>query len=91
MKPYKLKHIPTGLYYQPNTGLSKKGKVYQGKSNALSYFSGHTVTISIDVTKKQFQPFKDYFDRLKSEFSDVLLHRTNTYLIPKQHFIKEEL
>ena len=91
MKPYRLKHHPTGLYYQPNSGLSKKGKIYQTESNALKYFTGHTVTISIDVNKKQFALYKDYFHRLKSEFSDVLQHRINTYLIPKQHFIKEEL
>ena len=91
MKPYKLRHIQTGLYYKPNTGLSKSGKVYQGKSNALTYFMGDTVTVSIDVNKKQFAPFKDYFQDLQSEFSKVLQHRTNTYLIPKHHFKIENL
>lgn len=31
MKPYKVKHIPTGLYYQPSKGgnnLSPRGKIY---------------------------------------------------------------
>ena len=40
MKPYKLKHLPTGLYYQPYTyrgsNLSKKGKIYQGNTHGLS-------------------------------------------------------
>jgi hypothetical protein len=40
MKPYKLKHLPTGLYYQPHkhrgSHLSKKGKIYQTKINGLS-------------------------------------------------------
>ena len=40
MKPYKLKHIPTGLYYQPRKSsgnqLSKKGKIYQGATHGLS-------------------------------------------------------
>lgn len=40
MKPYKLKHIPTGLYYQPNkhkgSNFSKRGKIYQTKNNILS-------------------------------------------------------
>lgn len=39
IKPYKLKHILTGLYYQPHkhrgSHLSKNGKIYQTKSNAL--------------------------------------------------------
>lgn len=38
--PYRLKHLPTGLYYQPNkyrgSNLSKKGKIYQNKINAFS-------------------------------------------------------
>jgi hypothetical protein len=45
MKPYKLKHIPTGLYFQPikqrGSHFSKRGKIYQTKSNILNlgYFS----------------------------------------------------
>jgi hypothetical protein len=39
MKPYKLKHIPTGLYYQPHkhrgSHLSKKGKIYQTNTNGV--------------------------------------------------------
>lgn len=40
MKPYKLKHVPTGLYYQPykhkGSHLSKRGKIYQTQLNILS-------------------------------------------------------
>lgn len=37
-KFYKIKHLPTGLYFRPsryrnNSNLSKKGKVYQQKPN----------------------------------------------------------
>lgn len=39
MKPYKLKHIPTGLYYQPykhrGSHLSKNGKIYQTNINGI--------------------------------------------------------
>lgn len=39
MKPYRLKHIPTGLYFQPHkhrgSHLSKRGKIYQTNSNGL--------------------------------------------------------
>lgn len=37
---YRLKHLPTGLYFQPHkhrgSHLSKKGKIYQNKNNGLS-------------------------------------------------------
>ena len=40
MKPYKMKHIPTGLYYQPikhrGSNLFKKGKIYQTKTNGIT-------------------------------------------------------
>jgi hypothetical protein len=45
MKPYKLKHVPTGLYYQPlkhrGSNFSKRGKIYQTNVNilSLSYYS----------------------------------------------------
>lgn len=43
MKAYRIKHIPTGLYYQPVKGgnnLSKRGKVYLTNANPLSYNRG---------------------------------------------------
>ena len=37
---YKIKHIPTGLYFQPykarKSSLSKNGKIYQTESNCLN-------------------------------------------------------
>lgn len=40
MKPYRLKHVPTGLYYQPHkhrgSNLSEKGKIYQSSTHGLS-------------------------------------------------------
>lgn len=37
---YKLKHVPTGLYYQPHShrgsNLSPRGKIYQSNVNGLS-------------------------------------------------------
>lgn len=38
MNPYRVKHIPTGLYYKPGeTNLSKNGKIYQTGANILNY------------------------------------------------------
>jgi hypothetical protein len=40
MKIYKLKHVPTGLYFQPHkhrgSHLSKNGKIYQTAAHGLS-------------------------------------------------------
>lgn len=40
MKPYKVKHVPTGLYYQPHkhrgSNVSKRGKIYETATHGLS-------------------------------------------------------
>ena len=49
MKPYRLKHVPTGLYFQPTNNwnnLSKKGKIYTGNSNGLT---GYQDTITLNI------------------------------------------
>lgn len=41
MRPYRIKHKPTGLYYYPGPGrtnLTFKGKVYKTKQNAFDYY-----------------------------------------------------
>lgn len=68
-KLYKLKHKPTGLYYQPvsgrwsgqKTNLSKKGKIYQTGQNGL-IGTGDTITIS--VSNRQYNSNKELFDSL---------------------------
>ena len=38
MIPYRIKHVPTGLYYKPRKPyLSKVGKVYHTGNNGLNY------------------------------------------------------
>lgn len=50
---YKLKHIPTGLYYRPlnctSSNLSKRGKIYQTNINELL---GNSDAITIRISKK---------------------------------------
>lgn len=67
IKSYRLKHKPTGLYYKPATGydwvktnLSKTGKVYLTKTNALI---GSNTEINIQITAKQYNKMKDIFDK----------------------------
>ena len=71
MKPYKLKHIPTGLYYQPisNKGshFSKRGKIYQTKNNILnlSYFSNGSPRKEIRIeAHRDTLIYKEYKDKL---------------------------
>lgn len=76
MTPYKLKHIPTGLYYQPykhrGSNLSKRGKIYQTKSNILSigYFSNgdnkKTLWIFTDKYSGIYKEYKDKFNWVES-------------------------
>ena len=43
MKPHRVKHIPTGLYYKPygnTSNLSKTGKVYLNNTNPLNLNCG---------------------------------------------------
>ena len=71
MKPYKLKHIPTGLNYQPisNKGshFSKRGKIYQTKNNILnlSYFSNGSPRKEIRIeAHRDTLIYKEYKDKL---------------------------
>lgn len=64
---YKLKHTPTGLYFQPlrgnyeyATNLSKNGKIYTTKVNALN----GRYHIIISISKAQYENNKELFDRL---------------------------
>lgn len=60
MKPYRIKHISTGLYFSPGTkkGLTKQGKVYSSKNNALTYYKDF---IPVPVAKHDslYQILKD--------------------------------
>lgn len=60
IKPYKLKHIPTGLYYQPHkhrgSNLSKKGKIYQNNTHGLSIAYKHS-QIHNDLESRTFTVF----------------------------------
>lgn len=60
MNPYRIKHIPTGLYYKPGeVNLSKTGKVYQTANNILTYVCRGCVTVSIRKGSKIHEATKD--------------------------------
>lgn len=71
MKPYKIKHKPTGLYWQPishrGSHFSKRGKVYQTKTNILNlgYFSDGSPRKEIRIeAHKDTLIFKELKDEL---------------------------
>ena len=72
MKPYKLKHVPTGLYYQPykhkGSNFSKRGKIYQTKVNILilGYYSDKSPRKSLWIfVYKNTLIYKEFKDKLK--------------------------
>jgi hypothetical protein len=71
MKPYKLKHKPTGLYFQPishrGSHFSKRGKIYQTKTNILNlgYYSDGSPRKEIKIeAHKDTLIYKEFKDKL---------------------------
>lgn len=64
-KYYKIKHIPTGLYFQPHkhrgSHLSKKGKVYQTKMNGVENgnFGRPTFVVCCEIDSQIHKITKD--------------------------------
>jgi hypothetical protein len=75
-RPYKLKHKPTGLYYQPishrGSHFSKRGKIYQTKTNILNlgyYVDGaprREIVVSAHKGTLIYKEFKDSLIWFKS-------------------------
>nr|DAS94500.1 MAG TPA: hypothetical protein [Crassvirales sp.] len=87
MKPYRIKHKPTGLYYQPTVNgnnLSKTGKVYLTKNNVLNG-KDTFVYISLNEQGRLYKEYKKYFPTLKPD----PLYMTGR--VDKTEFEKEEL
>lgn len=88
MKEYRVKHKPTGLYYQPvsrSGNLSKGGKVYFGKGNVLTYNKRQDwIGIGLNPKTTYYRQYKAYFDSLETIGFYF-------YKVPKSHFEIEEL
>lgn len=89
MKPHRVKHIPTGLYYKPygsNSNLSKTGKVYLNNSDPFNVNNGEdSIYIAIRVFNSILKKFPNEFPELK--FNE-LGYKYCGY-IPKSKFIVE--
>lgn len=92
VKPYRIRHKASGLYYQPannHSNLSKKGKVYMANNSPLLANYGYDyIAISVrkgtkahDILEKEM-PLKGV-----EEFFGKAVY----YCVPKSEFEKEEL
>ena len=89
MKPYRIKHIHTGLYYKPSNGLSNlstKGKVYLTNSSGwLKDGVGLHCTV-----KKESSIIKRYGEQLsKNKIGED--YKNIYYFLPSNELLKEEL
>lgn len=92
VKPYRIKHKASGLYYQParnHSNLSKNGKVYMTNNSPLMLNDSYDyIAISVrkgtkvnDVLEKEM-PLKGV---------DEFFGKAVYYRVPKSEFVKEEL
>ena len=89
MKPYRIKHIPTGLYYKPANGqsnLSKKGKVYLSGNSGLGN-NDHGLFCHV---LKGSSIIKKYGEQL-SKYKTFENYKLVSYFLPSSEIIKEEL
>lgn len=87
MKPYRIKHKASGLYYQPTingNNLSKKGKVYLTKNNVLNG-TDTFIYISLNGEGRIYKEYGELFPTPKT------FHINMTYKVPKTEFKIEEL
>ena len=59
MKPYRIKHVLTGLYYRTgdNNLVDKNGKIYQTGNNILNYSGGSTVRVELQRYHKTYKTY----------------------------------
>lgn len=88
MNPYRIKHIPTGLYYKPGeVNLSKTGKVYQTGGNILTYVYSGVVPVEVRKGSKIHEATKD-----KIQWKPALFHYGKMVSkLPITEFEKEDL
>ena len=90
IKPYRIKHKPTGLYFQPShdgTNLSTQGKVYMNKINPLSMNRGQDY-IYVGV-REGTRVFKKFHTLLGLEEKGC--YHQHGMRIPKSEFEQEFL
>lgn len=89
MRPYRIKHKPTGLYYKPSTGnnLSKIGKIY---TTANSVLSQHKRDSFLIITVLKNSTLNKTVGRLSDNFTWNIYDKI-FYKVPKEEFEIEYL
>lgn len=89
MMPYRMKHIPTGLYYQPirhrGSNLSKNGKVYLTESHGIKSHN-HKFYVYSFCDCAVVKQTRDKLDWVKSYPGSELRAETNI-----SDWVKEEV
>lgn len=90
MRPYRIKHKPSGLYYRPflnYSNLSKKGKVYISANNALNYYKwSDSIDIEVRTDTTVYKQNKELFKDFKESGPYRVFKR-----VPKSEFEIEML
>lgn len=69
IKFHRVKHLPTGLYYQPgNNNLSENGKIYHNNNDVISANWLNGVCIRINKTSKVYLKHKEVIDKCAREW-----------------------
>lgn len=75
---YRVKHKPTGLYYQPGyNNLSERGKIYTSPSNIITYSQGLKINLrvcSTNLLKKYQNVFKKVGVVLQYNYQGIPTH-----------------
>ena len=88
MKPYRIKHVSTGLYYKPGeVNLTKNGKVYTTGVNAFSYFTCGYIPVSARANSKLHTSTKGVIQWGKTAYYPSKVSAR----IPIEQFVKEEI
>ena len=89
MKAYRIKHVPTGLYYKPGIpNLSKKGKIYGHGGDALTFWKGYE---EIPCTIKRPSPIYKTLCKVDNYKEKCSTYSDCTVYIPRNQFEKEEI
>lgn len=69
---YRLKHIPTGLYYSRGT-LSEKGKIYTSGNNFKTYLGNYSDTLMIAWSSRLHKKYKQLLESLDACADPVMV------------------
>ena len=91
VKPYRIKHEASGLYYQPainHSNLSKKGKVYMTNNSPLMLNDSYDY---IDISVRKGTKVHDIIEKeMPLKGVEVFYGTAVRYRVPKSEFEKEE-